>query len=36
MQTTRNYPELLKQLDEPFPKAFILQDIIDIHAKRGE
>ena len=28
------YREILHQLDEPFPKPFILQDIVDKHGKK--
>ena len=36
MRVIRRYREMLKQLDEPFPKPFILQDIIDKHGNRGD
>ncbi|MGD0898651.1 MAG: hypothetical protein ABR915_12500 [Thermoguttaceae bacterium] len=34
MQSIRDYRKLLKQLDETFPKPFILQDIIDKNDRR--
>lgn len=34
MEVIRRYRNILKQLDEPFPKPFILQDVIDANRER--
>jgi hypothetical protein len=34
MDQIKVYHKVLDQLDEPFPKPFILQDIVDKHGKK--
>jgi hypothetical protein len=36
MDVIKRYREILGQLDEPFPKNFILQDVLDKHEIKGE
>jgi hypothetical protein len=36
LRVIRRYREILKQRDEPFPKPFILQDILDKHGRPGD